>query len=59
MLTRSSPECRCCACPESKKLRDDCFFRYGSNADNGESNVACKEVVENHLKCMRSLGFDL
>ena len=50
---------RCCACPETKKLRDDCFLQHGSNADNGESNQACKQIVENHLKCMRSLGFDM
>ncbi|KAM0792064.1 hypothetical protein ACM66B_004769 [Microbotryomycetes sp. NB124-2] len=50
----------CCACPETKKARDDCFLKFGSNADPGsDSQDKCKEIVEQHLKCMRSLGFNV
>ena len=50
----------CCACPDTKKLRDDCFLQHGSNADDSnESADKCKAIVENHLKCMRGLGFNV
>ncbi|GAA5966324.1 hypothetical protein JCM3765_005258 [Sporobolomyces pararoseus] len=50
----------CCACPETKKKRDDCFLKFGSNADEGAgSQDKCKEIVQEHLKCMRSLGFNV
>ncbi|KAK4048778.1 hypothetical protein OIV83_004544 [Microbotryomycetes sp. JL201] len=50
----------CCACPETKKARDDCFLKYGSNADPGsDSQDKCKHIVEQHLRCMRSLGFNV
>ncbi|KAI5475385.1 cytochrome c oxidase copper chaperone [Pseudohyphozyma bogoriensis] len=50
----------CCACPETKKARDDCFLLYGSNADEGSnSSDKCKAIVDEHLKCMRSLGFNV
>lgn len=39
----------CCACPETKKVRDACIM------NNGEEN--CKELIEAHLTCMRNLGF--
>ncbi|KAM0753860.1 hypothetical protein T439DRAFT_322743 [Meredithblackwellia eburnea MCA 4105] len=49
----------CCACPDTKKLRDDCFLKYGSNADAGsESADKCKEIVAQHVACMRNLGFN-
>ncbi|KAJ3754601.1 cytochrome C oxidase copper chaperone-domain-containing protein [Lentinula raphanica] len=44
----------CCACPQTKSARDDCFLKYGAEADEN-----CKELVQNHLACMRSLGFKL
>ncbi|GAA5859179.1 hypothetical protein JCM5353_006362 [Sporobolomyces roseus] len=50
----------CCACPETKKLRDDCFLQFGSNTDEQSgSEDKCKKIVEDHLKCMRSLGFNV
>lgn len=50
----------CCACPDTKKLRDDCFLRYGSNVDDeGESRDKCRDIVEAHKRCMRGLGFNV
>ncbi|GAA6042236.1 hypothetical protein JCM8097_005110 [Rhodosporidiobolus ruineniae] len=50
----------CCACPETKKARDDCFLKFGSNADSdADSADKCKEIVEAHRQCMRSLGFNV
>ncbi|GAA5875615.1 hypothetical protein JCM16303_000683 [Sporobolomyces ruberrimus] len=50
----------CCACPETKKLRDDCFLKFGSNADEGnDSQDKCRQIVEDHKNCMRSLGFNV
>ncbi|KAI0345046.1 hypothetical protein BDW22DRAFT_1325444 [Trametopsis cervina] len=43
----------CCACPETKSARDDCFLRFDSN----ESSEKCKELVQAHLACMRGYGF--
>jgi cytochrome c oxidase assembly protein subunit 17 len=51
---------RCCACPETKKARDDCFLLYGSNADESSTSAdKCKEIVDRHLECMRGLGFNM
>ncbi|SCV73531.1 BQ2448_7457 [Microbotryum intermedium] len=48
----------CCACPETKKARDDCFLKFGSNVDeHGSSAQECEKIVEAHRRCMRSLGF--
>lgn len=41
----------CCACPETKKLRDACIV------ENGQEN--CQALIEAHLKCMRDLGFNI
>ncbi|KAK7030615.1 COX17-domain-containing protein [Favolaschia claudopus] len=46
----------CCACPETKSARDDCFLNASSSS---EADDKCKLLVENHLACMRSLGFKL
>ncbi|KAI1791539.1 cytochrome C oxidase copper chaperone-domain-containing protein [Ganoderma leucocontextum] len=43
----------CCACPETKSARDDCFL----HADTSEADEKCKELVQRHVACMRSLGF--
>ncbi|KAF7289509.1 SNF2 family helicase [Mycena chlorophos] len=45
----------CCACPETKSARDDCFL----TSANGEADEKCKQLVESHLACMRQLGFKL
>lgn len=63
LLTHSPPTDRaprCCACPETKKARDDCFLKYGSNVDDdGESSAKCRDIVEKHRECMRSYGFNV
>ncbi|KAK9763799.1 Cytochrome c oxidase copper chaperone [Basidiobolus ranarum] len=41
----------CCACPETKKARDQCVF------DNGEEN--CSKFIEAHKECLRSHGFKI
>lgn len=44
---------RCCACPETKSARDDCFLRSSPE----EAGDKCRELVEAHKACMRSYGF--
>ncbi|KAK9505155.1 hypothetical protein O3M35_009271 [Rhynocoris fuscipes] len=39
----------CCACPETKKARDECIIQ------NGEEN--CQSYIEAHKECMRKMGF--
>jgi len=41
----------CCACPETKKPRDQCIMEKGEDA--------CKDLIEAHKKCMRDLGFKI
>lgn len=41
----------CCACPESKKARDECIVL------NGEE--ACKQFIEAHKVCLRKEGFNV
>ncbi|XP_076262390.1 cytochrome c oxidase copper chaperone COX17 [Rhynchophorus ferrugineus] len=41
----------CCACPETKKVRDQCII------ERGEEN--CGDLIEAHKKCMRDLGFNI
>jgi cytochrome c oxidase assembly protein subunit 17 len=41
----------CCACPETKKARDQCIV------ENGEEN--CKELIQAHKECMKKMGFDV
>ncbi|WVQ94324.1 hypothetical protein IAU59_001403 [Kwoniella sp. CBS 9459] len=43
----------CCACPETKSARDDCFLR----SNPGEADDKCRALVEAHKACMRSYGF--
>ncbi|GAA6003276.1 hypothetical protein JCM10207_001838 [Rhodosporidiobolus poonsookiae] len=50
----------CCACPETKKARDDCFLLHGSNADSDAgASDKCKDIVAQHRACMRNLGFNV
>jgi cytochrome c oxidase assembly protein subunit 17 len=44
----------CCACPETKKARDECFLLSGDNAE-----IACKDLIEAHRKCMRQYGYNV
>ncbi|XP_077335814.1 cytochrome c oxidase copper chaperone [Lithobates pipiens] len=39
----------CCACPETKKVRDACII------EKGEEH--CGDLIEAHKECMRALGF--
>nr|XP_020487581.1 cytochrome c oxidase copper chaperone [Labrus bergylta]XP_020487582.1 cytochrome c oxidase copper chaperone [Labrus bergylta]XP_020487583.1 cytochrome c oxidase copper chaperone [Labrus bergylta] len=41
----------CCACPETKKVRDACII------EKGEDN--CGGLIEAHKDCMRALGFKI
>ncbi|NEU35165.1 hypothetical protein GN156_31410, partial [bacterium LRH843] len=37
----------CCACPETKRVRDACII------ENGEEN--CKSLIEAHRECMKKM----
>lgn len=39
----------CCACPETKKIRDECMFAKGEEF--------CKKEIATHNECLRKLGF--
>ena len=39
----------CCACPETKKARDECVV------NNGEEH--CADKIEAHKVCLRAEGF--
>lgn len=39
----------CCACKETKQIRDNCIF------DKGEEN--CFKFIDDHKKCLQDLGF--
>ncbi|XP_064606919.1 cytochrome c oxidase copper chaperone-like [Liolophura sinensis] len=39
----------CCACPETKKVRDACIIEKGQEE--------CGDLIEAHKECMRKLGF--
>ena len=58
----------CCACPETKKVRDECIMEkvsemcacaglLSSPALQGEEN--CGHLIEAHKACMRYLGFKI
>lgn len=49
---KKPPNCKaCCACPETKKVRDACIV------EKGEEN--CQDLIEAHKKCMRDMGFNI
>lgn len=41
----------CCACPETKRLRDDCIVEHGEDA--------CTKWIEAHKQCLRAEGFNV
>ena len=44
------PKCKiCCACPDTRKVRDECIVQ------NGEE--ACADYIEAHKVCLRAEGF--
>ncbi|KAK0523774.1 hypothetical protein OC842_006035 [Tilletia horrida] len=46
----------CCACPETKSARDECFLRHGGY-DGEAAEEKCKDLVAAHRACMAKLGF--
>ncbi|KAH9459951.1 hypothetical protein Pst134EA_007036 [Puccinia striiformis f. sp. tritici] len=49
----------CCACPETKRLRDDCFLRFGPPDESKESTIKCAELIAAHRACMAQYGFQI
>ncbi|XP_043690465.1 cytochrome c oxidase copper chaperone 1-like [Telopea speciosissima] len=41
----------CCACPDTKRLRDECMV------ENGEA--ACTKWINAHIECLRAEGFNV
>ncbi|CAA3024181.1 cytochrome c oxidase copper chaperone 2 [Olea europaea subsp. europaea] len=41
----------CCACPDAKKLRDECTVEHGESA--------CEKWIEAHKRCLRAEGFNI
>ncbi|XP_057971329.1 cytochrome c oxidase copper chaperone 1-like [Malania oleifera] len=41
----------CCACPDTKKLRDECIVEHGE--------AACTKWIDAHRKCLRAEGFNV
>ncbi|XP_021594501.2 cytochrome c oxidase copper chaperone 1 [Manihot esculenta] len=41
----------CCACPETKKLRDECIVEHGE--------TACTKWIDAHRQCLRAEGFNV
>uniref|UniRef100_A0A1J3HVR6 Cytochrome c oxidase copper chaperone 1 n=1 Tax=Noccaea caerulescens TaxID=107243 RepID=A0A1J3HVR6_NOCCA len=41
----------CCACPDTKKLRDECIVEHGESA--------CTKWIEAHKICLRAEGFNV
>jgi cytochrome c oxidase assembly protein subunit 17 len=41
----------CCACPETKKLRDECVVEHGEDA--------CTKWIDAHKQCLRREGFNV
>ena len=46
------PKCKiCCACPETRKPRDECTMMYGEEK--------CAAQIEAHKACLRAEGFNV
>jgi len=41
----------CCACPDTKRLRDECIVEHGE--------AACAKWIEAHRLCLRAEGFNI
>lgn len=41
----------CCACPDTKRLRDECMVQHGE--------AACTKWIEAHKMCLRAEGFNV
>ncbi|KAK9288140.1 hypothetical protein L1049_016588 [Liquidambar formosana] len=56
VTTASGPDSKpkkkiCCACPDTKKLRDECIVELGE--------AACSKWIDAHLKCLCAEGFNV
>jgi len=56
LITTSGQESKpkkkiCCACPETKKLRDECVVEHGE--------AACAKWIDAHRQCLRAEGFNI
>ncbi|CAK90907.1 unnamed protein product (macronuclear) [Paramecium tetraurelia] len=40
----------CCACPDTRNLRDECIISFGEEK--------CSKEIENHKLCLKKLGFE-
>jgi len=50
--TESKPKKKiCCACPDTKRLRDECIVEHGESA--------CTKWIEAHKRCLRAEGFNV
>ncbi|XP_058796194.1 cytochrome c oxidase copper chaperone [Phymastichus coffea] len=49
--TEKKPLKPCCACLETKKVRDECIVNKGE--------AECGHLIEAHKACMRYLGFNI
>ncbi|KAL5212127.1 hypothetical protein ABZP36_022974 [Zizania latifolia] len=50
--TDSKPKKKiCCACPDTKRLRDECIVEHGESA--------CTKWIEAHKRCLRAEGFNV
>ena len=47
----AKPKKICCACPETRKVRDECVTHNGEDA--------CAESIEKHKLCLRAEGFNV
>ncbi|XP_058779583.1 cytochrome c oxidase copper chaperone 1-like [Vicia villosa] len=41
----------CCACPDTKRIRDECIVEHGEDA--------CAKWIEAHRLCLRAEGFNV
>lgn len=51
LASQSKPKKICCACPDTKKARDECMVLNGEDA--------CKALIEAHKVCLRKEGFSV
>ncbi|TPX67491.1 hypothetical protein SpCBS45565_g03760 [Spizellomyces sp. 'palustris'] len=50
--TEAKPKCKpCCACPDTRKARDECVFEHGEEK--------CADLIKAHQDCMRAQGFNI
>lgn len=50
--TEGKPKLKmCCACPDTKKIRDACVLEKGEDH--------CSKEIKSHIDCLRKEGFDV